>query len=204
MTGAGGHGRSAVEVILLLGRNELIGLVDDGAEANAKVWSYPMLGRTDSLHRLRERADAVVVAVGNNAVREKLHVLVRDTGFELLNVIHSAAFVLPSATLGVGCVVMAGAIVGMDAWLGEGVIVNCGATVDHHCRGDALGHLGVNASMAGGSGLAHRAWSRLEARSAMACRWKVAQSLRPARRAQPEPKPFSSRPSERQLDTFCL
>ena len=53
---------------------------------------------------------------------------------------------------------MAGAVVGTEAQLGEGVIVNCGATVDHHCRVDAFGHLGVNACMAGESVLGHRAW----------------------------------------------
>ena len=163
--GAGGHGRSVAEAILLLGRDELVGFVDDGADPNAKVWTYPILGRTDSLHTLRALADTVVVAIGNNAVREKLHSRVRDGGFELLNVIHPAAFVSPTATLGAGCAVMAGAVVGTEAKLGEGVIVNCGATVDHHCRVDAFGHLGVNACMAGGSVLGHRA--RMQAGSAL-------------------------------------
>lgn len=156
--GAGGHGRSVAEAILLLGRDELVGFVDDGADANAKVWTYPILGRTDSLHTLREHADAVVVAIGNNTVREKLHARAREVGFELLSVIHPTAFVSPTAALGSGCAVMAGAVVGTEAHLGEGVIVNCGATVDHHCRVDAFGHLGVNACMAGGSVLGHRAW----------------------------------------------
>lgn len=156
--GAGGHGRSMAEAILLLGRDELIGFVDDGADADSRVWSYPMLGRTDALHTLREHVHAVVVAIGNNAVREKLHARVREAGFELLSVIHPTAFVSPTAALGAGCAVMAGAVVGTEAHLGEGVIVNCGATVDHHCRVDAFGHLGVNACMAGGSVLGHRAW----------------------------------------------
>lgn len=47
---------------------------------------------------------------------------------------------------------MAGAIVGTEARLGDGVIVNCAAVVDHHCRVGDFGHLGVNAAMAGGWG----------------------------------------------------
>lgn len=169
--GAGGHGRSVAEAILLLGRDELVGFVDDGADATAKVWSYPILCRTDALHSLREHADAVVVAIGNNAVREKLHAKVREAGFELLNVIHPTAFVSPTATLGPGCAVMAGAVVGTEAQLGEGVIVNCSATVDHHCRVHAFGHLGVNACMAGGSVLGHCAW--MQAGSALGYGVKV-------------------------------
>ncbi len=156
--GAGGHGRSVAEAILLLRQDELVGFVDDGAEPNAKVWTYPILGRTDSLHAMRALADAVVVAIGNNAVREKLHTQVREAGFELLTVIHPTAFVSPTAILGAGCAVMAGAVVGTEAELVEGAIVNCGATVDHHCKVEAFGHLGVNACMAGGSVLGHGAW----------------------------------------------
>ena len=53
---------------------------------------------------------------------------------------------------------MAGAIVGAEAQLGAGVIVNCGAVVDHDCRVDDFGHLGVNAAMSGGSVLGRGAW----------------------------------------------
>lgn len=53
---------------------------------------------------------------------------------------------------------MAGAIVGTEAQLGVGAIVNCGAVVDHHCRVENFGHLGVNAAMAGGSTLGYGAW----------------------------------------------
>ena len=169
--GAGGHGRSVAEAILLLGRDELIGFVDDGADANAKVWGQPILGGTDSLHTLRALADTVVVAIGNNTAREKLHARVLDIGFELLNVIHPAAFVSPTATLGAGCTVMAGAVVGTEAELGEGVIVNCGATIDHNCRVDAFGHLGVNACMAGGSWLGHHAW--MQAGSTLGCGMRI-------------------------------
>ena len=67
--------------------------------------------------------------------------------------------------------VMAGAIVGTEALLGEGVIVNCGATVDHHCTVEDFGHLGVNACMAGGSTLGRGEW--LQAGSALGYGVKV-------------------------------
>ena len=57
-----------------------------------------------------------------------------------------------------GHAVMAGAVVGTEARLGQGVIVNCGATVDHHCTVEDFGHLGVNACMAGGAVLGRGAW----------------------------------------------
>ena len=146
------------EAILLQGCDKLVGFVDDGVDTPLSIWGYPVLGSIASLHTRHEIADAAVVAIGNNATRKNLHALIRDAGFTLVTVIHPTAFVSPSASLGAGCAVMAGAIVGTEAILGEGVIVNCGATVDHHCRVHSFGHLGVNACMAGGSGLGQGTW----------------------------------------------
>ncbi|WP_232229966.1 LbetaH domain-containing protein [Polaromonas glacialis] len=53
---------------------------------------------------------------------------------------------------------MAGAIVGTEPHLGAGVVLNCGAVVDHQCRVEDFGHLGVNAAMAGGAVLGRGAW----------------------------------------------
>ena len=54
--------------------------------------------------------------------------------------------------------IMAGAIVGTEARLGLGSIVKCGAVVDHHATVEEFGHLGVNASMVGGTVLGRGAW----------------------------------------------
>jgi UDP-3-O-[3-hydroxymyristoyl] glucosamine N-acyltransferase len=61
---------------------------------------------------------------------------------------------------------MAGALVGTEAKLGIGVVVNSGAVVDHHGVVEDFGHLGVNACMAGGSFLGRGAW--MQAGSALA------------------------------------
>ncbi len=53
---------------------------------------------------------------------------------------------------------MGGAMVGTEARLGVGAIVNCGAVVDHHATDEDFGHLGVNACMAGGTMLGRSAW----------------------------------------------
>jgi UDP-3-O-[3-hydroxymyristoyl] glucosamine N-acyltransferase len=111
--------------------------------------------RLDSYRAVRYQ---VIVAVGNNAVREKLTQRLVNAGFAIATVIHPRAFVSPSAMVGSGSAVMAGAIVGTQARLGLGSIVNCGAVVDHHARVEDFGHLGVNASMAGGTLLGRGAW----------------------------------------------
>lgn len=156
--GAGCHGRSVAEAVLAAGRYNLVGFVDDEAPSLQCVWDLPVFGATADLTRYGQYADAAIVAIGNNRLREELHQKLYAAGFELTTVIHPKAVVSPRAVIGAGSAIMAGAIVGTEAHLGAGVIVNCGAVVDHHCWTEDFGHLGINAGMAGGSVLGRGAW----------------------------------------------
>ncbi len=150
--GAGGHGRSVAEAAELSGYFEVAGFLDDSVPAGETVMVVPLLGPVASLalHRAGA-ADQAIVAIGNNSVREKLMMQLVAVDFDLATVVHPQAIVSPSAVLGAGAVVMPGAIVGTQARLGVGSIVNCGAVVDHHATVEDFGHLGVSASMAGGT-----------------------------------------------------
>lgn len=157
--GAGGHGRSVAEAALLGQDYALTAFLDDAAKPQQHhLWGCSVWGTTTMLADCRGRIDAVIVAIGNNALREVLHQQVHARGMMLATVVHPAAVVSPTATMGEGCAIMAGAIVGTGAQLGEGAIVNCGAVVDHDCVVESFGHLGVHAGMAGGSVLGRSAW----------------------------------------------
>ena len=158
IVGAGGHGRSVAEAVALAGEYEIAGFLDDGLDVGQGVMSWAVLGRPDAAAALRHVADSVIVAIGNNALREAMTEQLQALGFALATVIHPRAFVAPSAVVGSGSAIMAGAIVGTEAQLGRGVIVNCGAVVDHHAKVHDFGHLGVNACMAGGTVLGRGAW----------------------------------------------
>jgi sugar O-acyltransferase (sialic acid O-acetyltransferase NeuD family) len=159
IVGAGGHGRSVAEAVLMAGQFNLVGFLDDGAFARGEaVWDLPVLGPATEFENYANQATHAVVAIGNNVLRKKLFAELQSAGFALASVIHPKAIVSPRAQLGAGVAVMAGAIVGTEATLGQGAIVNCGAVVDHHAQVHEFGHLGVNACMAGGSVLGALAW----------------------------------------------
>jgi len=156
--GAGGHGRSIAEAILMSKDSKLVGFVDDSVPPASLVLGYPVLGTSDDLEICRAYADYGIVAVGNNGFRCKMTHQLVEIGFSLVSVIHPSAVVSPRAVIGPGSAIMAGAIVGTEAVLGMGVIVNSGAVVDHHCQVADFGHLGVNVSMAGGARVGRGAW----------------------------------------------
>lgn len=158
IVGAGGHGRALAEAVLAAEQFNIAGFVDDAAPKLTHVWDKPVLGTTENFTTYRAHANAAIVAIGNNALREALSEKLISAGFELVTIIHPRAIVSPSAIIGAGCAIMAGAIVGTEAKLGRGAIVNCGAVVDHHASVEDFGHLGVNACMAGGAKLGRSAW----------------------------------------------
>lgn len=137
----------------------MVGFLYDSGPVGETVLDLPILGPVASMiQHWAGTADQVIVAIGSNSIREKLMMQLVALDFDLVTVVHPQAIVSPSAVLGAGSVVMAGAIVGTDARLGVGSIVNCGAVVDHHATVEDYGHLGVSASMAGGTALGRGAW----------------------------------------------
>lgn len=159
--GAGGHGISVAEAAKLSGMYEVIGFLDDSLANNAKKETLAVLGTASDLNKYAQLCDEVIIAIGNNAVRESLVTKAIQAGLVLATVTHPSAIISPTAVIASGCAIMAGAIIGTEAKLGLGVIVNCGAIVDHHSTVADFGHLGVNACMAGGSFLGRAAWMQI-------------------------------------------
>jgi sugar O-acyltransferase (sialic acid O-acetyltransferase NeuD family) len=158
IVGGGGYGCAVAEAASLSGAFTVVGFVDDRWPGLQSAWGRPVVGRSDQLASLRPMADAAVVAVGNNARRQALCETILAAGFELASVIHPKAFISPSAKLGRGVTVMAGAVVGSEAELGDGVIANAGCVIDHHGAVGAHAHLGIGACMGGGASMGMRSW----------------------------------------------
>jgi len=124
IVGTGGHGRSVAEAILLTDRFKIAGFLDDDYRIKTQVWEYPVFGPVAELGQHTGVADAAVIAIGNNRVRERLFYMAKEAGLDMPVVVHPAAFVSLSAVVGEGSCVMAGAVVGTEAVLGCGCVIN--------------------------------------------------------------------------------
>jgi sugar O-acyltransferase (sialic acid O-acetyltransferase NeuD family) len=150
--GAGGQARVLLELMDRAGICPLAGLVDDNpALHGTKVEGLPVLGSVDKLSTYIRvyRIHRAVIAMGDNTLRKRFAEHARALGLRLPVLIHPNAYVSPSAQLGEGTVVMAGAVVSAHAKLGELCIVNTRASIDHDCElGDCV-HLGPGATLTG-------------------------------------------------------
>lgn len=166
IVGAGGHGRSLLELVRCGSSYQVMGLLDDQQEPGTDVMGVSVWGPSGLLRELPARGVREVhIAIGHNPSRQALAEQAMAAGLSLATLVHPRAFVSPSAVLAAGCAVMPHACVGTQARLGLGTIVNIGAAVDHHAVVGDWGHLGANATMAGGTALGARGW--LQAGSAL-------------------------------------
>jgi UDP-perosamine 4-acetyltransferase len=155
VVGAGGHARSVIEALLSGGGAlEPVACTDpDPARAGRVLDGVPVVGGDEELERLRregvEGACLGIGGVGDNGPRARLHRTLLELGFELPPVLHAAAEVARSASVGAGTQVLAGAIVCAGAVIGDNVIVNTGAIVEHDCRIADDVHLATASALGG-------------------------------------------------------
>lgn len=128
--GAGGHGKVVLD-ILTAQRVSVDGFLDDRAQV-PPIFGVPVLNE----NTLRDQTEfQIVVALGTNHIRRDVVRRLKTSypGAVFVNAIHPTAYVSPLADLGTGNVIAAGAIVGASATLGDHIVINTGAQVDHDC-----------------------------------------------------------------------
>ena len=156
LIGGGGHALVVAEAAQAAHLG-VAGFVDDTAD--------PLLARLGvarhlgPLSVLGQFSHAVILCVGDIAARRRL----AASGLRLspaATVVHPAAWVSPSATLGGGVFVGPGAVVHTRARIGDHAIINSGAIVEHECVVGAHAHIAPGAALGeclGGPGRARGA-----------------------------------------------
>lgn len=156
--GAGGHGKAVAEAAEASGMWGGVAFLDDRWPGVQEIHGWSVLSNIAGLGELASQFGHAIAAVGNNAARERLFGAICDVGLLAATVVHPSACVSPRAVIGAGSAVMALAVVGCDARLGEGCIINAHATVDHDAVLGDFAHLGVGVHLAGGVRVGSRCW----------------------------------------------
>jgi UDP-perosamine 4-acetyltransferase len=151
IVGAGGHGRVVLDAIRAAGQYLPVAFLDaDPSLAGTRIAGLEVMGQINALPRLRQKKIRhAIVAIGDCRSRQSYARMLLDQGFELINAVHPAAVVSPTAALGHNCVIAAGAVIGTEAKICNSVIVNTGAVVDHECTVEEAAHICPGALLAG-------------------------------------------------------
>lgn len=151
--GASGHGKVVADIAKKLGYEEIVFFDDNKAVDHCGV--YPVVGATQDI--FHHNCDAFV-AVGNPSVRSRLMELLEREQKTLPVLVHPNAVVAEDVQLGVGTVVVAGAVVNPGAKIGKGCIINTCSSVDHDCDLEDYVHVAVGAHVAGTVHIGHHTW----------------------------------------------
>lgn len=134
IVGAGGFGREVADLVHIAdGANAEVGFLDDQPTDLAlnlmAAKGVANLGLTSSW--LPQATDRHVVAIGDPALRRAVvdGLKAKDAQFETL--VHPHATVAPSAQLGIGVVVSAGARINADVRIAEHVHIDQNVTIGH-------------------------------------------------------------------------
>ncbi len=149
VVGGGGHSKVVMDNLAAAGI-PILGFTDPSLPRGERIGEVSCLG-DDSIwpELLASGTLEAIVALGSNALRRKTALALRALGFRLVNAIHPAAVVSPSATLGSGIALMPGAIVNAFSSIGDDSVVNTAASVDHDCRIGAGVHIAPGCHIAG-------------------------------------------------------
>jgi len=143
VVGAGGHAKVVLATLRACGV-VVDFVVDEDPQKEGSEWlGLRVLPPANHLD-----GRSAILAIGHNQCRARFARECETTTW--VRAIHPHAFVDPSASIGVGTVVFAGAIVQPGAGVGEHVIVNTGASIDHDCRVGDFVHLCPGVHLAGG------------------------------------------------------
>ncbi|SFM82552.1 UDP-perosamine 4-acetyltransferase [Marinobacter pelagius] len=155
--GASGHGKVVADAAELAGWDQVV-FFDDAWPGLKENGPWRVLGDTSALLADLASFDGVVVAIGNNRIRQVKQQALLAAGAQLCSVIHPSAVISTHATVGVGTAVFANAVINACASIGEGCIVNTGAVVEHDCGVGDFSHVSPNAVLAGGVKLGPLVW----------------------------------------------
>ncbi len=147
--GASGHGKVVADIAGLNGYKDIV-FLDDNDRVN-ECAGWPVIGKSN------DASDGeVFVAVGNAKIRKRLMDLYSDRIQPVL--IHPNAVVAKDVSIGIGSVVMAGAIINPGAKVGRGVIVNTSSSIDHDCTVSDFCHIAVGAHLCGTVAVGSETW----------------------------------------------
>jgi sugar O-acyltransferase (sialic acid O-acetyltransferase NeuD family) len=144
--GAGGHSGVIMDILTHLGI-DVIGVFDDDPP-NSKLKGFEIRDGIRLLGAGFPHLDApLIISVGNNFRRAELSKLIQNTPFG--KAIHRTSIISEKSKIGVGTVVLHGAIVQAGTTVGEHVLINTAASIDHDNTIGDFAHISPHATLCG-------------------------------------------------------
>ncbi len=150
--GYSGHAYVIIDIFLCAGR--LVTAYCDSEEKSRNPYHLQYLGKESDVIKKLKKFD-FFTCVGNNAVREKVHLEMSRLLRNPINAIHPSAVISSSVRMGDGVMIAANATINPLVEIGRGVICNTSSSIDHECRIGDFAHIAPGAVLCGNVTVGH-------------------------------------------------
>jgi len=131
--GAGGHGKSVIDLIEDQGQYRIANVLDDNEEGADHLLGYPIIRNGEEITEIIRNAYGGVVAIADSHTRSRIVSRIEALSpiFRFVNIIHPAACISRHARIGQGAVIMYGVRIGTETIIGNHCII-CSKTLIPH------------------------------------------------------------------------
>ena len=133
-----------------------IAFLDDDESIKTSM-GLEVIGKTADALTYKDEAD-FFVAIGNNAVRERVQEKLIEQGLNVVSLIHPSAVIGTDVEIVIGSVVMAGVVINSSTRIGKGCIINTGSSLDHDNVIEDYVHISPGIRTAGSVGIGKSTW----------------------------------------------
>lgn len=154
IVGAGGFGRVVLEYAE---KDYVCAFIDDNVPIGTEVDGAKVIGKIGDIPRFKEYTN-LIVAIGDNYVRERVYTMATKYGFVFPNIIAESAFISSRASIGTGCIILNNAVIQSGVKAGNGLILNPGVELHNDSSVDDYALIYTNSVIRSNAHVGKRAW----------------------------------------------
>lgn len=137
IVGAGGHGRVVKETAVAMNYFEKVDFLDDSSDI--------AIGKCNDYKNFVNSYNYAFVAFGSNKLRMKWNEELIKAGFQIPILIEPTSYVSPSASIAIGSIICAKAVINTNVRIEKGSIISVGALIDHDSIVGEYSHINTGA-----------------------------------------------------------
>ena len=156
LIGAGGHARACIDAVEQEGIYKIAGLIGLAQEVGSIHFGYEVLATDAEMCEFAEQNQFALITIGqihSAEQRIRLYTQALDAGFTFPTVIAPTAYVSPHSTIGIGTIVLHGAIINAGALVGNNCIINSKSLIEHDARVGDHCHISTGAILNGNTSI---------------------------------------------------
>ncbi len=141
--GAGGQGKVIADLALKIGYTDICFLDDKDTE---KIFGIDVVGTIEDVEKFDNDTTDFVIAIGDNHTRKSV---AERYNLNYVNLIHPTAQIGKEVKMGVGNVVLSGAVINASVRIGNHCIINTLSIVEHDNILNDFVHISPRATLSG-------------------------------------------------------